>query len=101
MITLLQRCLCRTTRVPLEADLLVISFRLPSQREDTRRRGDVTSRSAPRTGLQIDGRARLAGTTIPRAPAPAAGRRLPDAGLHERGRRRRPGGLGQARTLER
>jgi DNA-directed RNA polymerase specialized sigma24 family protein/limonene-1,2-epoxide hydrolase len=61
-------------------------YHLKIGRHPAAQRRDVTF-GARDGSTEIDGRARLAGTTIPRAPAPAASRRLPDAGLHERGRR--------------
>src|SRR5215218_11019749 len=60
----------------------LLSSALSRGRLAAARRRDVTFSAGD--GSTDHGRARLAGRTIPGAPAPAASRRLPDAGLHER-----------------
>src|SRR5215208_594707 len=53
--------------------------------EDAREPRDPTSHPTPATGLVVDERTRVVGTTIRGTPAAAASRRLPDARLDERG----------------
>ena len=61
----------------------------------------VNTDDPPRRADVTDGRARLAGGAVRGAPDPPARRRLPDARLAERGRRRRPGGLAPAQPRRR
>src|SRR3954471_22147608 len=53
----------------------------------------VTAMTNPRPGDVTDGRARRTGGRLRGPPVPPARRRLPDARLRQRCRRRRPGGL--------
>src|SRR3954465_7623904 len=69
--------------------------------EDAREPRDPTSHPTPATGLVVDERTRVVGTTIRGTPAAAASRRLPDARLDERGGRRDPRGVDSPQPFRR